>query len=450
MNRNRHTRRTFIKNAMGAAAGTVAAPYVITSTALGNGSIPPAGERIALGHIGVGNMGGHLLNCFLGLSDAQSVAVCDPYKSRREMKAKQVNDHYAARADKATYKGCAAYNDFRELMARDDIDAVVVATPDHWHVPLGLAAARSGKDMYVEKPLGISVAHDIALRQACQRYGRVFQYGTMQRSAAHFRFACELVRNGRIGKVNLINVWCPCNEAGGSTTPIPVPEDLDYDLWLGPAPWAPYTKDRCVTPGVYHISDYAIGYLGGWGSHPLDIAQWGNDTEYTSPVEYEGTGVFPTEGLYDTQTSWDVMCTYANGVKLRFMSPDVAHPISSKYGLQGSLGTMWVGDKGWVDVDRSRVYADPPSLLNEKIGPNEIHLYESNDHRQNFLDCIKTRAKTICPVEQAVRSDTISHLSDIAIRTGRKIKWDPEREQITGDEVASRMLSRPMRAPWRL
>ncbi len=430
--------------------GLFAAPYVITSTALGNADVPPASERIGIGHIGVGNMGSNLLNHFLGLNDCQSVAVCDCFRSRRETAQKTVNNRYAQRPDASDFKGCAAYRDFRELLARPDIDAVIVATPDHWHVPIALHAARAGKDMYVEKPLGISFVHDRTLRETIQRYGRIFQYGTMQRSWAHFRRACELVRNGRIGKVHTVNVWCPSGEAGGSTTPAPVPEDLDYEMWLGPAPHAPYTSDRCQPRGAYWISDYAIGYIAGWGAHPLDIAQWGLNTDDTSPVEYEGKGVFPTEGLYDTAMSWDVNCTYANGITLRFMSPDVAAPISRPRKLQNDLGTMFVGDKGWIDVDRSRIYADPPSLLEEIIGPEEIHLYETNDNKQNLLDCMRTRKPTIVPIETAVRSDTISHLSDIAMRTGRKIKWDPAREEIIGDEAASRMLSRPMRSPWRL
>jgi len=428
----------------------MAAPYVLTSSALGSAAKPPASERIAIGHIGVGNRGGGLLHYFLNLADCQCVAVCDPFKSRREAQAKRVDAHYAKGADTGSHKGCSAYNDFRELVARDDIDAVVIATPDHWHVPTALAAVRSGKDIYVEKPLGLSVAQNIALREAVHRYGRIFQYGTQQRSHAHFRHACELVRNGRIGKLHTVNVWCPPGEKGGSTQPVPPPKDLDYDMWLGPAPVTPYTADRCQARGAYWISDYALGFVAGWGAHPLDIALWGSNTENTGPVEYEGRGVFPTEGLYDTAISWDVHCRYASGLRMRFMSPDVARPISAKYGLQLGLGTMFVGDKGWVDVDRSRIYADPPSLVDEVIGPDEVHLYESRHHWHNFISSIKTRSAPVCTIEAAVRSDTISQLTEIAIRTGRKIRWDPDKEVIIGDEGASRMLTRAMRSPWRL
>jgi glucose-fructose oxidoreductase len=439
-----------MKDAAAAVAGTMAAPYVLTSTALGKNGTPPASERITIGHIGVGNRGGGLIRYFLDLEECRCVAVCDCFESRRTAQAKRIDDHYAKAKKSAAGKGCAAYRDFRELVARDDIDAVVIATPDHWHVPTAIAAARSGKDLYVEKPLGLSVEQDLALREAVNRYGRVFQYGTQQRSYPQFRRACELVRNGRIGKLHTINVWCPAGEQGGSTEVIPTPKDIDYDMWLGPAPVAPYTKDRCQARGAYWISEYAIGFVAGWGAHPLDIAQWGNGTDDTGPVDYQGTGVFPTKGLYDTATSWDVHCTYASGVKMRFMSPDVAKPISSKHGLQAYLGTMFVGDKGWVNVDRTRMYADPPSLMNEVIGPDEIRLYESKHHWHNWISAIKTRTLPICTIEAAVRSDTISQLSEIAIRTGRKIKWDPDKEVIIGDESASRMLTRAMRSPWRL
>ncbi|MBN2562116.1 MAG: Gfo/Idh/MocA family oxidoreductase [Phycisphaerae bacterium] len=446
MSQDQSTRRRFLRRA----AGTFAAPFVVTSKALGKVGGVPASERVAIGHIGVGNRGGGLLGYFLNLPDCRCVAVCDPFESRRTQQAKRVDDHYAKKDKSVSGKGCAAYRDFRELIARDDIDAVVIATPDHWHVPIAVAAAREGKDLYVEKPLGLSIEQDLTLRETVNRYRRVFQYGTQQRSTPLFRHACELVRNGRIGKVHTINVWCPSGEQGGSTKVEPPPADLDYDMWLGPAPQAPYTADRCSARGAYWVSDYALGFVAGWGAHPLDIAQWGNDTDDTGPIEYEGRGVFPTDGLYDTAISWDVHCLYANGVKMRFMSPDAAAPIATQYGLQQALGTMFIGDKGWIDVDRTRMYADPPSLLNETIAPDELHLYESNHHWNDFISAVKTRSGTVSPIEVAVRGDTISQLSEIAIRTGRKITWDPGKETLVGDETASRMLTRAMRSPWRL
>lgn len=444
------TRRAFLHGAAKTAAGAVAAPYVITSSALGNAHALPASERITLGHIGVGGRGSDLLNGFLHLRDAQCIAVCDPFQSRREGQAKRIDTAYAEQKNMASYKACAPYRDFRELLARDDLDAVVIATPDHWHVLTALAAARAGKDLYVEKPLGLTHAQRQVLRQTVNRYGVIFQYGTQQRCGRNFRHTCELVRNGYIGDLQTIYVWCAGGSRGGSTQPASPPADLDYDLWLGPAPLAPYTPDRCTNLGAYFVSDYALGYIAGWGAHPLDIAQWGNHTDHTGPIEYEGTGTFPTEGLYNTATDWDVQCVYAKCVKLRFMSWSVAAPLVAPYGPFTEHGTMFFGTKGWVNVDRVGMYASDPALVKAVLRPDEVHLYESERPDQNFLDCIRTRATPINTIEAAVRSDTISHLSDIAIRTGRRLVWDPQKEVLVGDEAAARLLERPLRSPWRL
>ncbi|HUS44617.1 MAG TPA: Gfo/Idh/MocA family oxidoreductase [Phycisphaerae bacterium] len=419
MSAGKMKRRGFLKGAAGAAAGMVAAPYVITSSALGAGGRAPASERVTLGHIGVGGRGGSLMGAFPG---SQSVAASDPFKSRREAAA--------------AHCGGKAYRDFRRLLARDDIDAVVVATPDHWHVPIAIAAAKAGKDMYVEKPLGVSIAEDQACGEAVKQYGRVFQYGTQQRSSAHCRFGCELVRNGRIGEIREVHVTAPDGAAGGSTEPIPVPEDLDYDLWLGPAPWRPYTKDRCTHLGTYHVYDNSIGFIGGWGAHPLDILQWGFDTHLAGMIECEGTGTIPTEGLFDTVVHWDVRIQFGNGVKMTFKP--------------GGDCTTFVGTQGRVSVARGRIDADPKSLLQSTIGPEELHLQESRHHGANFVEAVKNRTTPVSNIDDAVWSDLISHLSDIAIRTGRKIKWNPKTETIVGDEEASRMLNRAMREPWRL
>ena len=444
------TRRAFLKSSAHLTASTLAMPYIITSTALGSTARAPASERITVAHIGVGGMGGSHVQGFVGQDQAQSVATCDPVRERCEKWAGYIDEQYAKLSGAGVYKGCKAYNDFRDVLARDDIDAVVIATPCHWHVLIALAAARAGKDVYVEKPLGLSFVQDKTLRQTALRCGTVIQYGTQQRSSRDFRFVCELVRNGRIGKLESIFVWCAPGQPGGSLKPGPVPDGFDFNLWLGPAPMAAFNEDRCFNRGKNWISDYALGFIAGWGAHPLDIAQWGNDSDHTSPVEYAGTGVFPTDGLYDTAISWDVSCRYANGVKLRFVSADVAEPIIAKYGIARSYGTMFIGTKGWVNVDRGRAYAGPPSLLTSIIRPDEIRLPRSRDHRRNFLNCIRTRSQPVSPITAAVRSDTISHLSEIAIRTRRKIKWDPEKEIIIGDDEAARMLSRSMRSPWTL
>jgi len=433
MKKNTTNRRAFLKKTVSTVSSAVALPYVITSTALGNQRIPAASERVTVGHIGVGGQGGGLLRGFLNVDACRSVAVCDCFAARRTGRADMVNKHYAKKNAKAE-KGCAAYADFRELLARDDIDAVVVATPDHWHVPVALTAARAGKDMYVEKPLGLSMNQNIALRKAINRYGNTFQYGTQQRSFnQHCGFACELLQNGYLGELKEIHVDAPAGASGGSTKEIPVPPGFDYDRWLGPAPVSPYTKDRCTSAGSWHVYDNALGFIAGWGAHPLDVMHWGYPH---IPVEYEGTGTIPTKGLFNTITNWNIRGRFASGVKFTFKD--------------GPDKTTFKGTEGWVAASRGGIDANPKSLLSVKIKPQEIHLLKSTNHYQGFIDSVKSRSQAVSPIASAVQSDFVSHLSDIAIRTGRKIKWDPGKETIVGDKVAKRMMTRAMRSPWTL
>jgi glucose-fructose oxidoreductase len=418
MNNAKINRRDLLKGA----AVAVAAPYVITSTALGNADTPPASERVTVGHIGFGVRG--LPYDFLQCKGMQAVAVADTYRDRCEACARLI-------------KG-KAYADFRDLLARKDIDAVTVATPDHWHVPIAILAAKAKKDVYGEKPLGLTIEQDLACLKVFRKMGRVFQYGTQQRSMPNFRFGCELVRSGRIGKVHTIEVIAPDGSAGGSTQEIPVPPTLDYGMWLGPAPVVPYTADRCKNPGHFFIHDYSIGYLAGWGAHPLDIMIWGNDSDLSGPMTVEGTGTIPTGGLYNNVMNWDMRIEFGDGVKVTFKP--------------GGDSTKFIGSEGWVRVWRAQdgIDAEPKSLLTSKIGPDDVHLIKSPGHAQNFIDAVKSRKPTIAPLDQAVRSDTISQLCDIAVRTKRKITWDPKTKKIVGDEEAAKLVHRSMRAPWTL
>jgi hypothetical protein len=418
MTNHRCTRRGFLQSA----AAVAAAPYVITSTALGGPGKPPASERVTLGHIGVGNQGGFLFFQFQQCKGCQSVAIADAYKDRREARA-------------AICKG-TAYADFRDLLARNDIDAVVVATPDHWHVPIAVAAAGAKKDAYVEKPLGLTIEQDLICRRVFAENQRVFQYGTMQRSSEHCRRGCELVRSGRIGKVHTIEVIAPNGGAGGSTREVPVPPVLDYDMWLGPAPKAPFTADRCNPPGTYWIYDYSIGYLAGWGAHPLDIMVWGSEADLAGPMTFEGTGVIPASGLYNTVYNWDVKVAMAGGVTMTFKP--------------GGDSTKFIGTDGWVQISRGGWNAEPKSLLSEAARPNDIRLISSGNHYQNYIDAVKGRRGAVSPLADAVRSDIISQMSDIAIRLKRKVTWDPKKEAIIGDAEATKMCSRELRAPWKL
>ena len=430
------SRRSFLKKTTSAAVGAISLPYIVSSSALGQAGAVAAGERIVMGFIGVGGRGTSLLRNFLHLSDAQVVALCDVKRQNRDRAKQTVDKQYET-------TGCGAYGDFRELVARDDIDAVVVASTDHWHVPHALAAVRAGKDVYCEKPLGMSVEQGQVLRREVNRYSRVFQFGTQERSSRNSRFACEMVRSGRVGKIHKITVAARYSVASENYPAMPVPDWLDYDLWLGPAPWAPYTANRVNNSHWFHISDYALGFMAGCGIHTIDIATWGNDTDLTGPVEVEGTGEFPRDGLCNCATGWDVDLKFDNGVTINFTD-----------GERNPLGVKFEGTDGWVFVKEEHLGgkpdASPKSLLEKPIGPNEVHLPVSNHHQQNFLDCVKTRASTVAPVEVAVRSDTLCQLSDIAMRLGRKLRWDPENEKFINDTQADRMLKRPIRSPWRL
>ncbi len=433
------SRRQFLKNTA-VAAGAVAFPHVVPSSALGEAGRNAPSERIVMASIGLGIQGTGLMGAFLGQKDVQIVAVCDVSETQRQKAKNTVDRHYGN-------QDCATCNDFREVCRRPDIDAVCIATPDHWHVLISLEAARNGKDMYTEKALGLSVAWDQALREACHRYGAVFQWGTQQRSDKQFRFGCELARNGRLGKLHTIQVGVPYDFAVPNQPTQPVPPGLDYDMWLGPAPWAPYTYQRCRPwtkeesySNWYHISDYCLGGIGGyWGVHHVDIGQWGHGTDNTGPVEIEGTAVFPKDGLADCATSWKVTHKYADGVTMVYMDE-----------AQYKHGVTFQGTEGWVHITRQGIWAEPQSLLTSVIGPDEVHLTESKGHQRDFLDAVKTRGPTICPIDVAVRTDTICHLTDICTRLGRKLHWDPQKENFVNDPQASRMLCRPMRSPWHL
>jgi predicted dehydrogenase len=367
---------------------------------------------------------------------------------RREATRRRIEAHYGQQLPKGTYRGCAAYNDFRDLIADRNVDAVSIAVPDHWHVIPALAAARAGKDVYLEKPSTLTIEEGKLLVQTIRRYGRVFQHGTQQRSYDNFRFAAELARNGRIGQVHTIVVGSPGGAATGYHAPQPVPPGFDYDLWLGPAPWAPYTPIRVANAATWiFITDYSGGHVTGWGIHHVDCAHFGMGTDLTGPLEVEGTGTFPTDGLYDTAITWKVDCRYANGMKM----------IYGDSGSVGLMGVKYIGTEGWVHVDRGHLSAEPKGLLNTVIGPNEIHLYRSGDspdgmynHHENFLHCIRTRGETICPAEVAHRSTTVCHLTNICLWLRRKVRWDPDKEEFVNDPEAQRYVSRTMRSPWHL
>jgi len=333
-----------------------------------------------------------------------------------------------------------------ELLARKDIDAVLVATGDHWHALASILSAKAGKDVYSEKPCGITIGDCRDLADVMNRYGRVFQAGTQRRSIGNFRFAVHLARSGKLGKIHTLHAsiyklrvdygWLPAE-------PEPPRDVVDWDRWLGPAPWrehCDFGRRSCHWDWRW-IMDYSGGQLTDWAGHHIDIAHWGLGLDRTGPVEIEGRGVYPSEGLYDVPIAYKLRCKYANGIEM-IVANDSQQP--------KGRGAVWYGDKGWIQVNRGHLVAEPASILKEVIGPDELRLYESRDHKQNFLDCVKSGAETICPPEVGHRSISVALLGEIAMLTGRKLKWDPEKEEFIGDADANRYLSRSMRSPWHL
>ncbi len=434
------TRRSFLKGAA-ALAGALAAPQIVPSSVLGNAARAAPSDRIAVGWIGTGDRGTAVMGGFLDQKDVQVVACCDVKKWALDAAKKRIDRFYGGET-------ATAYKDFRELVARKDIEAVLVSTTDHWHVLTSIAAVNSGKDVYCEKPMGLSMAECKALRAAVHEKKRVFQFGTQQRSDGKFRLACELARNEKIGKLHTINVWSPGSSSGGPTNVAPVPEGLDYDFWLGQAPFKPYTQDRVTNQWWWFISDYALGFIAGWGIHPIDIAAWGAGDKTDSEVSVEGKGDFPKEGLCDTATNWRIALKYANGLTINFDGTPKREEWTKRYPSSTDHGTAFEGSEGWVHVHRGIINSQPEGLLKSEIGPNGIRLTKSDDHVRNFLDCVRSRKTAVSGIDESVRSESLCQVSEIAIRLGRKVKWDPKTETFPGDDEANRRLSRPMRSPW--
>lgn len=462
-----------------------AAPLVVPSHVLGRGR-PAPGSRVAVGIIGSGGRAVFETSQYPWFDNVEIAAVCDVQETRR-VKAKQtLEELYAGRAGRAR-RGIRMYNDFRDLLARKDIDAVYVATPDHWHVPITVAALKAGKHCHTEKPLGVSIEMDLAALAAVRKHPQlVFQYGAERRSTSDARKGIELVLNGRIGTVREIFVVSPPSETGGSPSPvIPVPKGFDYDMWLGPAPEKPFCADRCLEGsrgrnGIFFIYDYCLGFMANWAAHPLDQVQWWADHSgrRTPPVKYVGSGKLPTEGLFDTAYQWDVRCTYEDGLVLHFVDnvsyqnyAEAPHPVmpwGRKDVTNVHNGAVFIGSEGWVIVSYEKVVAHPASLLDSTIGPREIHLPDTAlpnvpqgmpkghqqvataAHHQNWIRAIRGETRAVGDVEGAVHSDLVSLLSELCVRTGAGLTWDPRQLTIEGNEAARRMIRRPLRGNWAL
>lgn len=426
--KNRFGRREFIK----AAGAALAFPAIVPANACG------ANDKLRMGAIGVGSMGTGDLRAFLGDNRVQVVAVCD-VDSNRYDKAKGIVD------SKYNNKDCNTYLDYRDMLGQEDLDVVMTALPDHWHALPAIAAAKAGCDIHGQKPFARSIREGRAMCNAVERYGRIWQTGSQQRSRRNFRFACELVRNGIIGDVHRVEVGLPTGKPGGSTAPKPVPEGLDWDFWLGPAPERPYQGFGPHWNWRW-IMDYSGGQLTDWCGHHVDIAHWGLDLDRTGPVEIEGSAKYPETGLYDAPTNYNFTCKYKDGAGENTAPGGVEINVAD--GEVHPRGTKWIGEDGWVFVSRGKIDANPKSLLREKFGSNDVRLYNSSNHKRDFINSVLDRTDPICPAEVGHRSISVGLLGEIAMLLGRKIRFNPDTEEVIDDPAASKLLGRSYREPW--
>jgi len=428
------SRRQLLKRSTVAVTAAIAAPYFIPSSAPGrDGSVPPS-ERITMGAIGIGGMGTHDLKNFLEQDDVQVLAVCDVDANHRVRAKNLVDSAYGN-------KDCSAYNDFHDILTRKDVDTLMIATPDHWHAVISIEAAKAGKHIYCEKPISLTIAEGRAVADTMKRFGTVYQSGTQRRSNGCFRFAVDIAHSGMLGRLRTLHCYYHNGPTCPPQKPEPVPKGFDYDRWLGPAPFEPYTRRRCH--GSFRwIYDYSGGQLTDLGAHFNDLAQWAHGSQYTGPTEYEGWAQFPKDGLFNTPVRFEVAATYPDGVKM------VLHDESEPG--RGPRGNKFVGTEGWVSVDDTgKITASSEAIMRKVNFAQKGYAFMTGHHR-NFLECVKTRAQTIAPAEVAHRSTTTCHVANICLRLGRKVRWNPQTERFVNDPEADRMLARTMRGPWHL
>ncbi|MDA0660284.1 MAG: Gfo/Idh/MocA family oxidoreductase [Planctomycetota bacterium] len=436
---DRTHRRDFLQRSAALSAGALAIPYFVPGSALGLAGAVAASDRIVFGSIGTGGQGRGLLNGWLGMDDLQVVAVCDVDTSHRNAAMEQVNMKYGN-------KDCATFHDFRELLARKDIDAVCVATPDHWHALASVAAANAGKDIYCEKPLSNSIGEGRAIANAVKKNNRILQTGSHERSGDNSRFACELVRNGRIGKLHTVRINLPCSDGHHKKAQLlreipaarPIPSGFDFDTWMGHTAAAPYSEQRCHFWWRFILA-YGGGEMTDRGAHVIDIAQLGMNADDTGPVEIKAMGVVTPGSLYNTYWDYAFENVYANGVRV----------IGSS---QGPRGLKFEGSDGWIfiKIHGGALEAEPASLLKEIIGEKEVHLGRSPGHQRNFIDCVKSREQPVAHAEAGHRTASVCHINNIAMKLARPLKWDPVKEQFLNDAEANALIMPKLRSPWTL
>jgi len=432
-------RRNFLK----AAAAAAVAPTIVPASVFAR---PAPSDTLQFGCIGVGRQGqGDMQELiYRGLeSGARVRAVCDADSHRLQDAQWLAEKIYTLETGQDAAKSVAAYRDFRELLARKDLDGVLIVTPDFWHAAHAIAAAEAGKDIYLEKPLTYSIAEGRKLVAAVRKNRRILQVGSQQRSSIHFLMACELARNGRVGKLHTIRTWLPEDQGSGDARPTPVPPNLDYDAWMGPTAPAPFAEDRVhpqtsyERPGWLQIEPYCLGMITGWGSHMMDIAQWGHGSDLTGPVSIEASAEFPDRGLFDVHTKFQAEAVYADGIRLIMETGEPA-------------GVRFEGDAGWVFVQRGAIKASNPEILKWKPGQGEVKLLQSGNHMKNFLEAVRGRKDPIAPVEVGHRSNSICIMTHIAMKLGRKLAWDPAAERFVNNDEANRRLDYPHRDPWQV
>lgn len=441
---------------MAAAAGTIVIPNIIPASVIGKN---PPSDKINIGWIGCGRQGTGDIMGTMRYDQAMVVAVSDVDSNRMAIGKKRIEDYYARKTGSANAVEVKSYGDYKEMLLNKSIDAVMITTPDHWHSQPAIEAALAGKDIYLEKPTSLTIKEGRLLSDIVKRKKVILQVGTQQRSGTQWRYAAELVRNGRIGKLHTVKIGLPGDPAGPPAAEMPVPGNLNYDMWLGSTPKVYYTEIRVHPqnsindrPGWLRCEQFGAGMITGWGQHHFDSAAWGMDTELTGPISVNAVAQFPKSGLWDVHGDFMSVAEYANGIT---MLTSGGYP----------NGVRYEGTEGWIFVTRGNYVAtasDPvsanrntkaldasdPKILTSVIGPNEIHLYESSDQQGNWLDCIKSRKEPISPVEIGHRACSVCLVTHISMKLGRELKWDPAKEKFINDDEANKMLSRPQRAPY--
>lgn len=451
------TRRDFLKRSITAGLGVFIAPTIVPASVFGPNA---PSNRINIGAIGTGRISrDHDMPGVWKYDDVRIIAAADVDANRVGDAKKMLEGYYSKKLGKP-YNGVTTYENYLDLLANKDIDAVLISTPDHWHAKMAIDAVRAGKDVYLQKPTSLTIEEGRKMSDAVNSTGRILQIGSQQRSMEQFRIACELVRNGRIGQLKEVEVRLPGDPSGGNPEAMPIPASLNYDMWLGQTPYVPYTVDRVHPlqgydrPGWLRCEQFGAGMITGWGAHHFDIVHWAMDKEYSGPVEISGQAEFPLSGLWNVHGNYATEMLYDNGVVVRGTTNSKEKP----------NGVLFTGTEGWIFVSRGAYKAsanDPatagaskalqasdPKILTSEIGKDEVHLYRSSDHHGNWLESVRTRKQNITPAEVAHRSCSACLLQHIAMKLNRKLYWDPIVERFKDDDEANSMIGRPHRPPY--